>query len=369
MGRLARGLLGAALMTGCGHEADIHPVASCFGGGWVHPAPSLQADPEAVTLELPQFGEDGRLHASRRPFSYRFDREPSGTTETLRAAALLPGKGKAIVVGDHGTVRVRHPLTGWEAESPGTEEDLHVVVHVPGELHIAVGGHGVAAVWRANVGWRVEDTGTTRDLLAVAQFETSMLAVGRGGVMVQRSKEGVWRPVDTRTTEDLAAVGWCQHHVCAVGARGTIVDCVPRGEQLTCIPRPPLVDADLLALVDYGTIYGRGVKLERTMPPEGVWSPPPEWRVVEGPPWLSADNEVRAFSQDLAVGKAGLVVVRSRALVGPYSRLKPPGSIQLPYGVDFNGVASALVDGYIVGDKGTIVHVGVEGVFIDEVCR
>jgi hypothetical protein len=285
----------------------------------------------------------------------------------------------AITVGHHGTVRVRHPLFGWESESPGTSENLHAVVWArlvsnsgtaleiaPGAVRdpiIAVGAHGVATVSGSGreASWRLEDTGTTQDLVSVAHFGAFTVAVGTAGTMVERSGNGVWRTVDTHTTADLASVGWLKGRIGAVGAHGTIVDCARLEERLVCIPRPSPVDADLVAVSS--VIFGRGVRLR------AIGSPPVEWQVVpdSDAPWFR-NEDILATSDDIAVGRDGLVLLLSRAFGVAQFGEQPPGRIELPFGVDLHGVVFDGIQGYAVGDNGTIVHVGVHGRYEQAFC-
>jgi hypothetical protein len=147
-------------------ERRVDLRAQCTPLVRVEPLPSLGVDPEAIRLDA-------------RPRVYRLEREPSGTEETLRAVARLVGRGAAIAVGDRGTVRVRS-AAGWQAEDPGTREDLYAAVRAPEKPDgphdarrdargpiVAVGAHGVAVVREVDGAWHAEATGTVRDLFGL----------------------------------------------------------------------------------------------------------------------------------------------------------------------------------------------------------
>jgi hypothetical protein len=384
----ATGGLGAAFALSLASCARLGTggIASsdCSPGGPAIPKPSLGHDPAPFRIERMDAHEDAQPARPLRRYGYRFEREPSGTTQTLRAVHF-EYQGKAIVVGDHGTALMRDPVAGWTLEATGSGENLYAVVRAPyrpdGPVdeqrearapYVVVGARGTALVRTFDGKWRTEQTGTDRDLHGLVHLGTSTLAVGAGGTMVERSAEGVWRPVPSRTTVDLFAAGTCSPHLCATGAGGIIVDCVRPDGKLVCIPRPVAAPADLRAIADDGMLFGDGVLLDPARTPEGVWSPPPEWQPSRYAGASIGTDEVRAVwnnhwmgvSEHIAVGRGGVVWLVSNR----YERAEPFERLRLPFGVDLYGVAFELVDGFLVGEGGTIVHLSVDGVPIPTVC-
>ncbi|UQA59061.1 hypothetical protein [Polyangium aurulentum] len=316
--------------------------------------------------------------AKRRSYVYRFEREPSGTIETLRGV-FMEHQGRVIAVGHRGTALVRDPAKGWTREATGTEENLHAITRAPfrpegpvdaeREKHapyIAVGAHGTALV-RSEAGvWRAEQTGTDKDLFAVWHGGTTTWAVGAGGTMVQRSPEGVWRPVKTRTTADLYGI----HGGNVAGAGGLTLEC--RGfdkKEPVCIPRPVVVPRDLRAVSQDDYFLGDGALLAFMKGPDDKLTLQPVGGSVD---FVPADDPMRAvwsnhwseMGEKIAVGRAGVVWF----LANPYYREKTFERVQLPFGADLYGVAFELVDGFLVGDKGTIVHLAVDGVTPPTIC-
>jgi hypothetical protein len=76
------------------------------------------------------------------------------------------------------------------------------------------------------------------------------------------------------------------------------------------------------------------------------------------------NNHYSDMGEHIAVGRRGAVWFVSN----PFYREKPFERVQLPFGVDLHGVAFDLVDGWLVGDKGTIVHLAVDGITIPTIC-
>jgi hypothetical protein len=345
--------------------------------------PPVGRDAAPLRLDRATFGVPP---GAKRSYTYRFEREPSGTTETLRAVYMHKLSGDpTIVVGDGGTALVRDPKRGWTREATGTNANLYAVTFAPSReddprngpreerAHIAVGARGAALVRSADGVWRAEQTGTDKDLFGAFTQGANVLAVGAGGTMVQRSPAGVWRTIPTRTTVDLYAMGSCEPHVCAVGAQGMVVDCAGEGEALVCIPRAGVASGDLRVIADYGFLFGRGAPLVPARRPEGMASAPPIWEpapsvdsvTVAGDDMRGAfKNNTITLLEIIAVGRGGVVWLLSR----PSFFEKPFVRVTLPFGVDLNGVAYDAVDGFLVGDKGTIVHLAVDGVDEINVC-
>jgi hypothetical protein len=231
-----------------------------------------------------------------------------------------------------------------------------------GAPYIAVGTHGSALV-RLEAGvWRAEQTGTDKDLFAVWHEGTTTVAVGAGGTMVQRSPEGAWRPVKTRTTADLYGINGGN----VVGAGGIRLECRGDDKEPVCIPQPAIVPRDLYAVSKEGYHIGDGALLSFMKGPKGELTLRPVGGRVD---FVPADDRMRAvwsnrtedeMHEQIVVGLGGAVWFVSE----PYSRKKAFERVQLPFGADLHGVAFELFDGFLVGDKGTIVHLAVDGIEI-----
>lgn len=379
-------VLTALSLAGCNAGFPIRMRSADDGCGGPNPEmlplPSLGQDPHPFdVLHAPERMNDG----PGQSYVYRFELERSGTTETLRAIVRLRGK-PPLVVGDRGIALIRDSKAGWMRETTGTTENLNAIVVAPfwkdGETveqaearasYVAVGSHGAALVRGPDAVWRSETTGTTADLFGLWHRGKSTVAVGAGGVMVERSEDGVWRDVPTHTTADLYAIGVCNGHLCAVGAGGAVVDCVGReGGGLACVPRKPPTSAALHVVTDEEQFLGEGVWLSIKPDPKFDNRAPLEWV-----PWRFADasvekSDARATANNHWVGIGErLVVGRGGAvwLVGNWViNQKPVQKIELPYAVDFYGATYELVDGFFVGEKGTIVKMGVLGFVPPLIC-
>jgi hypothetical protein len=366
------------------HAASFNSEAGCGPPSEeMKPLASLGQDPAPFTLAHRPSDGDPSAKGELLRYSYRFERETSGTTDTLRAVSMVHWR-PPIVVGDRGTVLVRDPKSGWAREATGTEEDLYALapapVHRSGSSeeqtapapYVAVGAHGTALVRDPAGVWHVEKTGVSADLHGLWNRGRSTVAVGARGTMVERSPEGVWREIQTRTQADLYAMGPCSTHACAVGAAGTIVDCAAQGDDLVCVPRRPVTDGALFVVTDSGLLLGKGAWLRPVPAKDREGNPPPEWEhwrdagesVRENEARAAANNPYLGVSEMLVAGRGGAVW-----LVGYWGSVKTPVlRIEAPFGVDFHGVANEVVDGFLVGEKGTIVKVGVGGFVPLRIC-
>ncbi|MDI1433494.1 hypothetical protein [Polyangium sorediatum] len=349
--------------------------------GVAHPLPSLGYDTKPFEIRhLPETDFGGR----RPGYLYRFEREDSGTTESLRAVHMIHG-GRILVVGDRGTVLTRDAKTGWQKEDPGTTENLYALVASPHEKdgtviteelrknkpYIAVGSNGAAVARGLDGVWRAESTGTSADLFALLHLGASTVAVGAGGVMVERSREGVWRTVKTRTTADLYGLGSCGAYVCAVGAGGTLVQCASRDGERVCIPRAP-AQATLRVVTEAGNVMGDGIWLKYVQPNQTEPTPPPSYAPWPAGNAVLSGEEIRAaevnhwggISEMLAVGRRSTIWFLGHGL----PEKSPLERVKLPFEVDFHDVAYELTDGFLVGARGTIVHLAIEGFTPPHIC-
>src|SRR6185369_7669693 len=100
--------------------------------------------------------------------------------------------------------------------------------------------------------------------------------------------------------------------------------------------------------------------------------PPLEWEPSKlAPPSVAGDDMVWAsenhwigISQTLVVGRKGAAWIVGNPIVDK----SPVERLSLPYEVDFHGVAFELVDGFLVGDQGTIIHLGIKGFVAPTIC-
>jgi hypothetical protein len=182
-------------------------------------------------------------------------------------------------------------------------------------------------------------------------------AAGAGGTLLERSGDGRWRSVNTRTTADLYTINRCGHHYCAAGAGGALVDCARQaGGEMVCIPRRLATSVDLRATSWHGdVIFGRGVMVRRNSPPVGLRSPAPDFRIE------ATEDEFLAAVLGVEVGRGGLVVIRTSARM-------PSLRVRLPSGADLLGVADSPPDAWLVGARGTIVHLAVDGIMAGGDC-
>jgi len=346
------------------------------------PLASLGQDPEP--FELRHAPEDAARGAQGPSYVYRFERETSGTTEALRGVIMARGR-PPLVVGDRGTALVRDRKGGWFREATGTEEDLYALAFAPrvepgGTVEeatkradvVVVGSRGTALV-RSSAGvWRAEQSGTSADLFALFYRGKSTVAVGAGGAMVERTPEGVWRSIASHTTADLYAIGPCASHLCAVGAEGAMVDCVARGDSLACVPRPPLTSGALRATEGTVHIMGDGVWLGYKAPEKREPEPPPTfapWPFMAG---MMEGESVRSAATNHWIGIGEMVAVGAGSTLffvgNTFLKKKPVEKVRLPFEVDFHGVVYDLVDGFLVGDRGTLVRLGVHGFTPPKIC-
>ena len=351
------------------------------------PLASLGQDPKPFDVRYAPEENDNLPSAQPTKtdiYTYRFEQENAGTEETLRAIVAPEGQPPRVV-GHRGLALSRDSKAGWIREATGTEENLYALVHLPIYKNgvsteesnkqansMAVGGHGTALLRTPDGVWQKETTGTDADLFAITRGGGSVVAVGAGGVMVERSAEGVWHDVPTYTKANLYGIGRCMSHICAVGAGGVVVECAAPKGVLACVPREPPTKSDLYVVTDEEMFLGDGVWLGLTPTEKRDLYPPPLWS-----PWRFADDSVekadaRAYANNHWMGIAGKLIAGRRGaawLVGNWVITKKPvRRIQLPYAVDFYGASYNLVDGFLVGEKGTIVKVGVLGFVPPRMC-
>lgn len=116
-----------------------------------------------------------------------------------------------------------------------------------------------------------------------------------------------------------------------------------------------------------------GSPLQIAPGPEGVWSPPPEWRVPPGGDAAAFDAAPAAVWTNHWLGEPQLVAVGSggRIWFRPLNlwSATPVVRIALPSGADLHGVSFDLVDGFVVGDLGTIMHIAVDGFRFPIICE
>ena len=151
-----------------------------------------------------------------------------------------------------------------------------------------------------------------------------------------------------------------------------MVYCAFREDEYVCIPRRPATEATLRAVADSLHILGDGVWLTY-VPPEKTEPTPP----LAFEPWARvnaavAGEEARAAARNNWGGISESLIVGRRStawFLGTGSPERPPVErVKLPFEVDFHAVAYELVDGFLVGDRGTIVHLGIEGFKPPQIC-
>lgn len=169
----------------------------------------------------------------------RLAREDSGSTADLRAVAV-DGEGRAVAVGDGGTVLRRDLDGGWKAQDSGVKADLFgVATASDGSRSIAVGAGGTLLISYAGIGtWVAIDTGITADLRAIVYLDTNVaVAVGDGVALRSEDSGETWIPAEVPAGVRLRAV-----------AARNVVDSEIWGE----------VDRELLAVGDAGAVLFSG---------------------------------------------------------------------------------------------------------------
>ncbi|HEY1957743.1 MAG TPA: hypothetical protein VGH28_19115 [Polyangiaceae bacterium] len=159
--------------------------------------------------------------------------ESSGTQHTLRAA--WSGLRGAYAVGDRGTILFRDTTGAWSRQPSGTTENLRAVDGgstrdvVGAFATFAVGDHGVILRYDAETrAWVPEASGTTETLRAVTLIHWTAFVAGDHGTLLRRDVGG-WTRITTHTTEGLRALyspddwGAQGHTLYAVGTHGTIL--------------------------------------------------------------------------------------------------------------------------------------------------
>jgi len=211
--------------------------------------------------------------------------------------------------------------------------------------------------------WQSETTGVEVELTALA----GAIAVGRGGVLLERGHDGRWSSIATRTRADLRAVwryegvyydgGGLIRSLYLAGDGGVIVHCAMRHQPPVCIPRPSPTTADLLGFGQLDSrerfvLFGADGRMFR---PTGLdpfgWTASTEdgpiflRSVVNRSQWVVGRDSVKA--EPLAVGRAGRVA---------FLTAQGPVGVTLPGAADLTDVATAGIDFFAVGQRGTIVH-------------
>ncbi|HVK67342.1 MAG TPA: hypothetical protein VM694_22810, partial [Polyangium sp.] len=282
----ARALVVASLfgLTACGSSYVVAISEDRCGPspGPAKPLPSLGHDPKPFEI---RHVPESHFGGPREGYLYRFEREDSGTTESLRAVHMIHG-GRVLVVGDHGTALTRDVKAGWQKEDPGTTETLYALVAAP---------------------YYKDGTVITEELRKNKPY----IAVGSKGAAVVRGLDGVWQAEQTGTSADLFALLHLGATTVAAGAGGTMLQCASRDGERVCIPRAPATEATLRVVAEAGHIMGDGIWLRYVMPSQTEPRPPPSYTPwPEGNAVLSGE-EIRAaesnhwggISEMLAVGR------------------------------------------------------------------
>ena len=172
------------------------------------PVPSgTDADLHAISAGEPLVAVGARGTALRfDPAQRRWVPEATGTTADLHAIASH--HAVLFAVGDHGTVLRRGADGAWSTVDSPTAADLHgVTISATDNTLVAVGNAGTI------LGGTVDASTLTRQaspvtatLRAVAAWNTTLLAVGDGGVMIATSAMSPWTVVRSNTTADLFVV-------------------------------------------------------------------------------------------------------------------------------------------------------------------
>lgn len=349
-----------------------------------------------------------RRGAGDRELRYVFRREASPTDRALHAVAI--DRGFATAVGDGGVAVRRDKAGGWKAEPTGTDAALRGIVVATWEGHdyawmpddpravalYAVGDRGTIVRRAADGTWAVQKSGVDVDLHAVGADAAEAIAVGDRGTVLWLHG-GAWLAAESHTDVALRAVTMSDHAVVIVGDAGTVLECGFRGDTMECSPRPHPTEANLIWVSertvrwDAEGIHGFTIHELEAFTATGGRLRRSAWTPIDFAAGLDAPFAVRGYDaqhwsfdiadpEDVAVGPAGAI-----ALVDPYKAslvsvggavdpsVQPalaahdptePGAFDvqhLPEAVDLDAAAFEGLDGFVVGDRGTILQLTVEG--------
>ncbi|MBL9166359.1 MAG: hypothetical protein JNN07_01320 [Verrucomicrobiales bacterium] len=149
----------------------------------------------------------------------------TGTNLALRAALFLP-TGRAVLVGESGSVYYSDNLNGPQSIQPGTHLDgptedwLEGVAASPQQI-VAVGDAGAIYTSNDGVRWKRQSTPFSTWLTGVAHGPAGFVAVGQQGTVLQSQQGTNWvsRSVGTK---DWLGITYGGGRYLAVGRAGTI---------------------------------------------------------------------------------------------------------------------------------------------------
>lgn len=399
----ARWLIVAALCGSCcgGTQATVHTA------GRDDDSPSsvgpefavLSADPAPIVFT--------RSAVGGKDVRYVFRREAVPTDRALHAVAI--DRALAYAVGDGGVALRRTGAAGWQLEPTGTDAALRGVAVATWEGHdyawmpsdprsvpiYAAGDRGTIVHRDAAGKWTVQPSGTDADLHAIGATAAEAIAVGDRGTILWL-RDGVWRVVASHTTAALRAIATAPS-VIIVGDGGTIVSCGVKDGAPTCDAHQAATTADLRIVSertirwDAGTIRGFTMHDLEVFAADGTRMSRVAWAPIEFAGAAVSSFAPRSYHaqhwsfdvcdpEDVAVGAGGAI-----ALVDPYKAAlavqkdapnpegqadprardaAEPGAFDvqtLPEAVDLDGVVFEGLDGFVVGDRGTILQLTVEG--------
>lgn len=187
------------------------------------PAWTPVALPRAASLDALSSGADFALAVGadgvilRAPAGGAWALDASGTHAALHGVAQQGGR--AVAVGDHGTV-VERGASGWRLAAPVADVTLRAVTY--SSYGVVAVGDGGTILMNLEGAWKRDDSGTTADLLGVCAGLREVYVVGAAGTVLRR--EGfAWKRVDAPTRADLLGVACDDAKTVAVGRRGVVV--------------------------------------------------------------------------------------------------------------------------------------------------
>jgi hypothetical protein len=135
---------------------------------------------------------------------------------------LAYGDGKFAGVGGNQRVRSSDGVS-WEVKSPGGPSvDLNASCAFNSKRYVVGAGGRIFTYDYASGNLVPAVSGVTVNLRGIAASDSSIVAVGDGGAVLQSANGVSWQLVDGRTTANLANVAYQRGYFCAVGAGGAL---------------------------------------------------------------------------------------------------------------------------------------------------
>jgi hypothetical protein len=258
--------------------------------------------------------------------------------DTHAIHALSSGADAVLAVGDDGAI-LRHRATGdWTEEPSGVHVPLRAVAEQLDEA-IAVGDGGV--IVERGAAWAAITSPTTRTLRAVAYTSYGAIAVGDGGTIVRRpAPHEAWRLEASHTTADLDGACAGLRDAWTVGQGGAILFYAPSG----WVTYAPPTNETLFAVAcdDHAAIAvgAHGVVVER----------------LDDVPWhdVSSGTTADLHSVSSPFGSRSWLIAGTH---GTVVRISGAATVE-PSGVDWDldAVTEGPIGTWLVGSRGILAR-------------